>query len=90
MINLHYLEEVGQGNKAFEKEVTGQFVEVMPVALAEMQHSLEQKKIKIHFLFILFLILMKLNLMILNFQLLQKILISFLLEMKNIIMMILK
>lgn len=46
MINLHYLEEVGQGNKAFEKEVTGQFVEVMPVALAEMQHSLEQKKIK--------------------------------------------
>ncbi len=40
-IQLDYLKEISHGNIAFEKEVTGQFIEALPGALSAMQNAWE-------------------------------------------------
>ncbi len=41
-INLQYMQEVGMGNKDYEKTVTGQFTEAVPQDLLAMQHAWQQ------------------------------------------------
>lgn len=44
-INLDYMKEISQGNKVYEKKVTRQFIDAMPVELAQLQHAFHNNDI---------------------------------------------
>ncbi|SFN74338.1 Signal transduction histidine kinase [Chitinophaga sp. YR627] len=44
-INLDYMKEISQGNKVYEQKVTRQFIDAMPVELAQLQQAFHNNDI---------------------------------------------
>ncbi len=45
-INLDYMKEISRGNKAYEKKVTGQFIDAMPQEIALLESAFHNNDIK--------------------------------------------